>query len=209
MSFLIHSSRIPSRRARLSARTSGVKPTPRSMTNSAVDRQEIDVAPDRLGAALDPLAGHPSAQGVVVVGDLHGAETEVAGVDGGELGFVPRTRGTAGTWRRTSADSLWQRGGGRAGWRPGGKGPSGEGPAHRHAEGLVARTHHVEKRPTGPGSCQSSGSLARTANGAPAPAAGNLSAGNPVRYRDGRQRTPARERGTMATAGKRGRRAKA
>ena len=34
VSFLIHSSRIPSRRARLSARTSGVKPTPRSTTNS-------------------------------------------------------------------------------------------------------------------------------------------------------------------------------
>src|SRR6185503_11735785 len=45
-----------------------------------IDRQEIGVAPDRLGTGLDARATDPRADHVVVVLDLEGTEAELADV---------------------------------------------------------------------------------------------------------------------------------
>ena len=48
-----------------------------------VERQQVGVAPDAVGPALDARAGHTRADDGIVVVDLEGAEAELADVNGG------------------------------------------------------------------------------------------------------------------------------
>ncbi len=86
VSSLIHSSPKPSSAASRSARTSGVKPAPRSTGRVVVDGEQVAVAPDGAGPGLDPVPADARRDPLVVVGHLERAEAVVADVQrlGGE-----------------------------------------------------------------------------------------------------------------------------
>ncbi len=90
VSSLIHSSPKPSSAAKRSARTSGVKPAPRSTGASSLTGQEVPVAPDRARTMGDPLPADGGGDLLVVVRDLERPEAVIADVEclGGER---PRT----------------------------------------------------------------------------------------------------------------------